>query len=266
MIRRSTLSVARAYFVRDARIALSYPVPFVLELLGVLFTVGSTWFLAKLIRPTEVQGGYFAFATLGLAVGAFLYAGLTVTSRSLLDEMQRGTLEATLALGTRPQGLAVGLAVYPMIAAVMTAVAYMLFAVLFADGLPDANWGLASFAAILGALSFAGLGAAGASLVLVVQRSTAAIAWVVALLALLGGEFFPRSLLPHSFQVLGSLSPFTQTLDVTRSALLSGEAWSEAADSLALLAAMTAGAWMVGIAALAAGLQYGRRHGTLARY
>jgi ABC-2 type transport system permease protein len=255
-----------AFVVRDVRSAISYRVPFALEFVAVVFTVGSTWFVSKIVSPEAVEGGYFGFVILGLALGAFLYAGLTLASRNLLDEKQRGTLEATVGAGLPAPVLAVGISAFPMASAAVTAVAYVLVSLAFSGTYASPDWPLVVVATILVAVAFAGLGAAGAALALVVERSTAVLAWGVAMLGFLGGEFFPRELLPGWAEALGAFSPYTWALETVRAAALEGAGWDDLLVELAVLLAMAAASWALGAAAISAGLRVARRRGTLAGY
>jgi ABC-2 type transport system permease protein len=247
-------------------VALSYPAPFALEAVGAAFTLATTWFVSKLIDAGSVPGGYFAFVTVGLAVGAFLYAGITIVARNVGEEKQRGTLEAIVATRAPMPVLAVGMTAYPVTAAAIIAAVYLLVAGLFGARAPEANWSLAVVAAFFGAVSFAGIGVVGAALVLVIQRAFGAVAWLVTMLSFAAGEFFPRDLLPAWLQTLGALSPMTWTLQLVRAALLGGSSWADQAAGLALLVAMAAVSWLIGIVALSAGLRVARARGTLAGY
>jgi ABC-2 type transport system permease protein len=265
-VSEGTVACVRSFAHRDLRVALSYPAPFALEAIGAVFTLATTWFVSKLVDAGSVPGGYFAFVTVGLAVGAFLYAGITVTARNVGEEKQRGTLEVIVSSGAPMHALAIGMTVYPVAAASVTATVYLLVAGVFGVRVPDANWSLAAAAAFLGAVSFAGLGVIGAALVLVIQRATGAVAWLVAMLSFAAGEFFPRELLPGWLQALGTLSPVTWTLQVVRAALLEGASWSDRWAAVVLLASMAVLAWAIGVVALGGGLGVARRRGTLAGY
>lgn len=265
--RRAGAAIAAGAFLRrDLAVAVSYPVPFLLELVSIVFIVVTYVFVGRLVEPGRVPGGYFAFATLGLAVSALLGASSAVGT-GVRDEQVQGTLESVVAAGLPIRALAAGMTAYPLVSAAVSAVAYVAVAAVagFRTG-PDPNWALVLAALLLSSVSFVGLGLVGAALVFVIRRGAAATSWLVAILALAGGEFFPPGMLPGWVQGLASLSPFTHGLATVRAALLEGASWSDRAGSLAALAALAVLYLGLGMVALAAGLRYARRTGGLAGY
>src|SRR5439155_6736149 len=160
--------------IRDLQIGLSYKIPFVLEILASVFALLTVWFVAHLIDPGIVPGGYFPFVVAGLVVSSFVDAGVEALGGSIRNEQLTGTLEATLASGLPASALAGGMSAYPMISAVFSAVVYGVLAALLGARAPGANWSLALVAIVLGSVAFAGLGLMGAAIVLVVRRAAAA--------------------------------------------------------------------------------------------
>jgi ABC-2 type transport system permease protein len=261
-VRRSV----RAFAARDVQVALSYKIPFVLEVIGSAFAILTVWFVAKLIGPTIVPGGYFPFVVAGLVVSSFLDAGVSALGGNLRNEQLTGTLEATLSSGLRPIALAAGMSAYPMLSAVFGACVYGGMAALLGARAPGANWSLALVAIAIGSVSFAGLGLVGAAIVLVVRRAAGAVGWLVAVLALAAGEFFPPDLLPGWTQGLAKLSPFTWCLDLVRSAVLEGDGWARAWQDVLILIAMAFVFTALGVLTLTAALRHARRRGTLGQY
>lgn len=263
---RSFRRAAAAFAHRDLQVGLSYKLPFVLEILGSVFALLTVWFVARLIDPGLVPGGYFPFVVLGLLVSAFVDSGVNALGGSIRQEQLTGTLEATLASGLSSAGLAVGMAAYPTVSAVFGAVVYGVLAAVLGARAPEANWSLALCAIVVGAVAFAGLGLVGAAIVLVVRRASAAIGWLVAALGLGAGEFFPPQLLPGWVQGLAALSPFTWCLRLVRAAVLEGAGWWRSWRDLLVLAAMAVVFTLLGMGALVLGLRHARRTGSLGQY
>jgi ABC-2 type transport system permease protein len=266
--RRASVRDAFAAFLRrDLRVAISYKIPFILEIAAIAFTVLTYIFVSKLISPGRVPGGYFAFVLIGLTVSGFLGAGVYQLGSNLRQEQIQGTLEALLASGVPIGGLAGGMAAYPFVSALWSSVIYVIVgAIAGARAEPGANWLLALTALGVGAISFVAIGLVGAALVLIFRRAAAATGWLVAVLSLAGGELFPTTLLPGWFRVLADLSPYTQTLRLIRTALLEGGGWADGASTLVILALMALGYGAIGVTALALGLRHGRRTGSLGQY
>ena len=263
---RQVRASIRAFAARDLEVALSYKIPFVLEIVGSAFAILTVWFVAKLVGPEIVPGGYFPFVVAGLVVSAFVDAGLSALGSGLREEQLTGTLEATLSSGLRPTALAAGMSAYPMVSAVFGAVVYTAMAAALGARIGGANWSLALSAVAIGSVSFAGLGLVGAAIVLVVRRAAGAVGWLVAVLALGAGEFFPPDLLPGWVQKLALLSPFTWCLEIVRRSVLEREGWSDAWRAILVLIAMAFVFTGLGIWALTAALQHARRRGTLGQY
>jgi ABC-2 type transport system permease protein len=266
--RRATIGDAiAAFFRRDLRVAISYKIPFFLEIVSIAFTVLAFVFVSKLVSPGRVPGGYFAFVLIGLTIAGFLTAGVQELGSNLRQEQVQGTLEALIASGVPIPGLAAGLAVYALVAAVWSAVVFLAVGgIAGARAEAGANWPLAMVALATGSVSFVAIGLVGAALVLLFRRAAAATGWLVAVLGLAGGELFPTSLLPPWFRTLAELSPYTWTLRVIRAGLLQSKGWVEAIPTLLVLASMAIVYGLVGLGALILGLRRARNTGSLGQY
>lgn len=259
------LATIFAFARRDLQIALSYRIPFVFEVTGALFVLLEFALLSRIVPGTAVSGGYFSFVTLGLVLSAFL-TGVSLLAVSMRQEQVQGTLEATMSTGMSSSALAAGLAAYPLVVAALRGILYVALAVAMGARFPSANWSLGIAALVVGSISFVGVGLVGASFVLAFRQATAATTWILALLTMAAGVFFPLRLLPHWLRWLSGLSPATETLLLLRRAVLEGLGWGNAWPSFILLAGMMVVSVGVGVAALAAGLSWARRSGGLAQY
>jgi ABC-2 type transport system permease protein len=110
---------------------------------------------------------------------------------------------------------------------------------------------------------FAALGVAVAAFTIVFKQTTAAIGLVSASLAILGGVYFPLSVLPEPLQTIGELLPFTWGVDLLRDALLGSD---PDLARLAVLAAFAAVAIPLALLLFSRALRYARRRGTLGHY
>jgi ABC-2 type transport system permease protein len=262
----STRHAARAFGERDLRVALSYRVPFLTDLVAVTFTVVEMYFIAKLVPPARVQGGYFAFVVVGLVVAAVIAAGTSALTTGVRAEQTQGTLEVIAALGIPTSVLSVGLAVYPIFAAVVRAAIFVVAGMALGARFPGGDVPTAIVGLALGSVAFVGIGLVGAALVIVIRQATAAIAWLIGILTFAAGVAFPVEVLPTWLRTLAAASPVTVTLEVVRGALLGSESFGSLFGDIALLAAMALGSLLAGVAALDAGLRWARRKGTLALY
>ncbi|MGH2629746.1 MAG: ABC transporter permease [Actinomycetota bacterium] len=259
-------TAASALLRRDMAVALSYPVPFLLEFAAAAFAVVTTWFVAKLVDPQDVPGGYFAFVTLGLALTALLAGAVGMLAGTVRDEQNRGTLEAMVATGVPPSSLAVGLSAYPMVASAASGLWYLLVALLMGARFEMSGLPVAVAAALLGGCSFAAIGIMGAALTIAIQRAAGIVGWIVAVLGLAAGELFPPELMPGWLQALAKLSPVTWVLVAVRDALLGGAGIDVGLAPLLVLAVMAIVLAAVAVSSLAQALRYAKARGTLGGY
>jgi len=267
MIRPMRRSVG-AFLRRDLAIAASYKVPFVLDLVAVLFGLLEFWFLSRIVEPTAVAGGYFPFVVVGLVATSFLAAGIITASMTLRQEQVQGTLDVLVNSGVRPWVLVGGLAAYPLLAAFVRA-AILLALIVVIDprlGITTADWGVVIVALGLGSACFVALGMVTSALVILFRQGAGAASWLMTMLVLIGGIAFPRSLLPGWLLPLSELSPLTQVLTLTRDALLSGLTWTQAFPGIATLVVMAAAYSLLGGLVVAAALRRARKTGTLSQY
>jgi ABC-2 type transport system permease protein len=113
----------------------------------------------------------------------------------------------------------------------------------------------ASIAAVLTAgavatAAFAAVGVLSAVFTLILQRGDPVL-WLFGTLSwLLGGVFFPVSVLPPPLQQASSLLPMTHALDAVRATLLNGAAVRDVRGDLAVLALIAAGGLVLGFIGL----------------
>ena len=259
------MSTVAAFLRRDANVALSYRVPFLLETISAFFVLLTFSLLARVVDPGRVAD-FFSFAAVGLGLTAFLQAGLSIVAANFRQEQVQGTLEAVLSTGIGPARLAAGMAAYPIAFALVRVVIFVALAAILGARAPGGNWGLAAGATALGALAFAGLGMVAAGMVIVFRQAAAAVGFLVTLLTLAGGALFPPHLLPGWAESLGRLSPFTHALRLARGALLGSASWGSSLDGLAILGALSVAFLAIGVGSLRVAIGVVRRRGGAGEY
>lgn len=259
------IASAGAYLRRDFQIAVSYKVPFLFDLVGALFVLFEFFFVAKLVPEGATTGDYLRFVSIGLVVTTFLTSGASVIAGSVRQEQVQGTLEINLSMGLPPSVYALGIASYPLAAAVVRASIYAAIAGALGTRLPEANWLLAALALVLGAVSFVSIGLMAVALVLIFRQAAGAVGWLIGLTTLLAGVIFPIELLPGWLRVLSGLSPATWALQVTRDAL-QGAPWGNEWRALTVLALLGTASVAAAITALTLALQRARATGVLSQY
>ena len=229
--------LARATVRRDWAIAVSYRLPFALDLVQTLAGMVLFYFIGTLVdshtasTTPGLEAGYFSFVIIGMVMVDMVSTSLTAFSDRLRADQTTGTFETLLTTPTPPWLVALTGASYQLLYASTKAIVSLVIAALFfglqidagLDTLPAA---LLGFAAAI--LLFSSLGVAFAAYTVVFKRGSSLIGLATTGLALLGGVYFPLSVLPAPLRAVGALLPFTWAVDVVREALLHGRvAWGQ---------------------------------------
>lgn len=269
--RPSSRSLVAVFLRRDWEIARSYPLPLALELAGVALTTLLFFFLARVVDgggPPDYEGmerGYFAFAVVGMAVLRMMQSALTSFATKIREEQTIGTLEALLGSPAPTSAVVLSSAAYDLVRGLVSAVALMTVAValgLRMSASPSA-W-LAAAVALAGLVTLsAALGIAVAAFGVVYKQPLALLGLAVSGLGLLGGVWFPTSVLPGALRTAADALPFTWGIEALRAALVSGRV-----DALRIagLAAAAAVALPVGVTLFARAVDRARRRGSLSGY
>ncbi len=220
---------AVAFIKKDFLIQFSYPLSFLLDLVGAFFSVAVFYFLSRLVGESvapylESYGGdFFSFLLIGVAFSRYLYVGLNGFARSIRNEQLAGTLEAMI---TTPTSLSVIIAfssLWKFVFASLNILVYLLLGTfLFSVDLSKANILAAIIIVLLTTVAFSSLGIISASFIIVFKRGDP-INWLVGNLSiLLGGVYYPITILPQWLQKFSYLLPLTYSLRAMRKALLQG--------------------------------------------
>lgn len=252
---------------RDAAIFVSYRFRFVAQILGMLFSLTTFYYIAKLVRPDAVgaRGHYYAFVVVGIVIVAVLTAAMT-TAQIVRMELMQGNFERMLTSPFGPVGGVISVAVFPiayamLFAAVMLGLAVGVFAIpLHAAGIP-----LALVVAGLGALAFGCIGLLFVASLLAF-KSAAGTTWVVSGLSLLGGAYFPVKLIPGWIRWASEVQPFTPSVDLLRHLLVGTPSLQPVWLELLKLSAFAAVLAPASAAVLWLAVGLGRRRGTIMEF
>ncbi len=262
-----------AFLKKDLQVATSYRLAFLLQLLGIGFTLALFFFLSRLIDTTmnpylgPYGGDYFSFVLVGVAVSNYLSTGLNAFSSRIRDEQVLGTLEAVLATPTRFSTYLLSSSLWSFLWASFQVLAYVVLGLLFFRlELKDPNWGAALLFLALTVVAFSSLGLLAASFILVLKRGNPVNWFFTSLSRLLGGVYFPIAILPDWLQTASKVIPLTYSLEGMRMALLAGRPLAELKRELLSLVAFTIVSLVLGVAATRFAIRRARRDGTLGQY
>ncbi len=262
-----------AFLMKDLLVATSYRLAFLMQLFGIALTLALFYFLARLIDTSmtpylEKYGGdYFSFVLIGVAVSNYLSTGLNSFAARIRDEQVVGTLEAILSTPTRFSTYMLSSAIWNFLWASFTIVIYLIFGVLFFDlKMVNPNLPVALLFLSLTVVAFSSLGILAASFILVMKRGNP-VNWVFTSLSrLLGGVYFPITVLPAWLQKASFLLPLTYSLEGMRRALLTGGTLADLHRELLALLVFTIAALGLGILSARFAIERARRDGTLGQY
>lgn len=254
---------------RDFAMMRSYRFAIWLDLGYAVIDLAFYYFVSKTFEgavASDLAGApsYFAFVTVGLVVTVVIGSTSAQLAMRIREEQLTGTLEALVAQPMSPAEFSLGLGALPFVSSMVRAGFYLVVATtLLGADFSDADW--FGFVVVLLVTGFAlsGLGVAIGAVVLVVKRGVTTVSLVTFAMGVLGGAFFPVSVLPDWLEPLSYLVPTRFAFDGLRAALFQGSGWQDDALALALLAlvALPAAVWL-----FAAALRHSKKTGSLVQY
>ena len=263
---RFHLSAAGAVVQRDFAIFVSYRARTLAMLANVGLSVTLFYYISRLVdvESFATPADYFAFVVIGLIITQVLQSTLGV-ALLLRSELVAGTFERILMSPFGVVGGVVSMMIFPFLTSVCLAVAMLAVAVAFGMPIESSTALLALPVGFLGALSFAGFGVLFAALAVVFKQATG-VQWVVALVSLVGGLYFPVALFPDWIQWTSEVQPFTPTVDLLRHLLSGHPMQGPAAEAVIKLVAFAGVLIPLSMVALAAAARRARRRGTIIEY
>ncbi len=262
-----------AFIKKDFRTDISYRIAFAGQLLFTFFMVAAFYFFAKMIGQSSIPslapygGDYFPFVLVGVAFSSYLDVSVRSFADTIRSAQVLGTLEALIATPTPPWQIVILSSIYSFVATSLRVVLTLAIGVfVFHVQFSNANWAGASLVLVLSIICFAFIGVLSASAVLAFKRADPSGWLVQGLSYLLGGVYYPISVLPHWAQVLAQVLPITHSLEAMRKMLLNGASLEQASSSMTglLLFAIVAGP--MSIASFWLALKRVRKEGSLGHF
>ena len=250
--------IARSY-----RLALAFDIAFGLVSLLVYFFISRTF---RSAATAELSGAptYFSFAAVGVALNLVIQAASARVAQRFREEQLTGTLETLVAQPITAAETSLGLSAFHFAFAMVRTALYVAIAGAWLDlDVSQADW--AGFVLVLVAAGFAmtAVGVALASLVLIIRRAEVLVGLTTLALGLLGGAFFPISVLPDWLHPIAEVLPTRFAFDGVRAALFGGGDWG---DELVSLLVFSLVALPVAVAFFKATLDAACRRGSLTSY
>ncbi len=265
----SYAGAAFAVVKRDFLLLISYRFRFVTQALSAFFGLTLFYYISRLV---DVGGSistddYYAFAVTGLMTLQVINATLATPSLTLRQELVAGTFER---FAVSPFGAVAGIVsmmLFPFVYTLAIVVLMLAFAgIVFGLAI---QWSTAILTIPLGglaALAFAPFGILIIAGVLLAKQASVGTNWVIAGISLIGGLYFPVSLLPDWIQWASSVQPFTPTVDLMRHVLLGLPMTEPAALAVFKLVLFAAVLIPVSVWALNQAVRISTRRGTIIEY
>lgn len=261
---RAFLAVLR----RDASIYLSYRTRFLSQGASTLFSLVLFYYVSRLVRVHGFSSpdSYYAFVVVGLALLGVIYSCFS-TPGLVRQELVAGTLDRLLLSPFGAVRSVVAMTLFPLAyASVLATLSLTLACTVFGLQLHWSTVPLTFPMMALTLLAFLPFGLLFAAMTIVVKQDNVGTNWVVAILALIGGMYFPISLLPHWLQTLGHLQPFTTATELLRHFLVNTPMSASVGYSLLKLSIFAAVLLPTSMFALAAAVRVGQRRATIIEY
>ncbi len=165
---------------------------------------------------------------IGVAFGGYFGLGLSSFASNLRQAQTTGVLEAMLTTPISIPMIILASSQWDYLFTTLKVFVYLILGVGFLNvQLGDVNYLAACVILILTIITFSSLGIIAASFIMVLKRGDP-ITWAFnALSVLLGGVYYPISILPDWLQIIARIFPITYTLEAMRKALLTSATFSE---------------------------------------
>ncbi len=264
---------ALAFLKKDFLMESSYRLSFFFNFFGILVSILSYYFInqlfgSKIVAHLESFGvNYFSYVLLSTAFFGYVGVGLGSFSERISAEQQQGTLEAVLLTPTRVSTILFSLFLWNLILATMDLLVYIFLAV-FLFKISFANINITSTAVIfiLTITSFSALGIISASFIMAFKRGNP-FGWILGSLeGLIGGVYFPITILPGWLQFLAKFFPITYAIEAIQLAVYKGYPLSRLWRETGILFLFSVVLLPLGLAAFKFSLRKARKEGSLGQY
>jgi ABC-2 type transport system permease protein len=267
------LRKAWAFLRRDFYIESSYKAKFLMSIMESLMMLVFFYFLGQLISAhgsTSLglySGHYISFVVIGLAFARYFELTLRMFSESIRNAQMTGCLEAMLSSQTGCVTIVLMSALYSLISGAVQLVV-LLVAGGLAFGVDFSHMNVLGTLVVffLSITVFVAIGVLSAAAIVWLKQGDP-ITWILGGFgSILGGAFFPISVMPGWMQKIALVIPIRYTLDALRLTMLEGYSVVMVAKPLLTLLGIAAILLPVSVALFAIVVRQGRREGTLMQY
>lgn len=253
---------------RDLTVYLTYRTRLVSQALTAVFSLTLFYYVSRLVHVSGFASpaSYFGFVVVGIALVSVLYSCFSV-SELVRQELVAGTFDRLLLSPFGAIRSVVAMTLFPLlysfvIAAMTLGVGWAVFGL-------QLHWSTVPLSVPtmgLALLAFMPFGLLFAALTVATKQGNVGTSWVIALISIVGGLYFPVTLLPHWAQTAAKLQPFTPATELLRHLLVNSPQSSPTAVAVAKIAAFAAVLLPLSAYALYRAIRLGQRRGTIIEY
>lgn len=254
------------------RIASSYKLNLIFSIVALFFTTIPFYLAAHAMQPlmgkfvAQEGGDYFGFVLLGLIAISLLTTSLTSVYEAVSGSISNGWLEAQLGTSTSMPVLLLGMSAYGFLWTLLRVTILLLYGWTLGVHVHWSGIALGFAVLLLLCVAYYGLGLVLAAMFLAFRTIGPLQSVIVTGSVLLGGVYYPTTVIPSWIQSLSVVVPMTYGLRATRRLLLDGASWSAVQGDVAMIGAIAALMLMLGAAAFQLSFDHARRRGTLSLY
>jgi ABC-2 type transport system permease protein len=267
------MTLAGAFFRRDALIAYSYRISFVAQLVGNLLVLGLFYYVGEAIGRAPLPafapygGSFMAFLLVGVALTDCVGVSLMSFAAQIREAQTTGTLEATLMSPVRLPVILIYSSLWNYFICAIRFVLYLVIGgYLYGVDLRAAHLPAALLIFLLTVFCFIGVGILWAGIVMLVKRGESIMTAAASLVLVVSGVLYPVDLLPTWLQNAAAAVPLTHALEGMRFALLKGAGISELHDVLLTLGGFAIVLMSVGIGGFNRAVEVAKHTGSLTQY
>jgi len=268
----TTVYKLRAFVVTSFTEATSYKLSFLLSYSHILFQVLIYYFIAQILKASTTSyladygGDYFAFALIGHAFAEYFSQALKGVSTYIRKAQTTGTLEALLVTQTEIPTLIIGSTLYGYVSTSINVLIYLVLGSLFGLRMHLANLPLALLIMLLTVISFNSLGIISASFIIVFKKGDPVEKLVSSVTRLLGGVYYPVSVMPRWMQTLAAFLPMSHSLDAIRRVLLLNYTLADVMPDILALIAFSVVLLPIGLVSFRYAVRRAKIDGSLTHY
>lgn len=253
---------------RDLYVFVSYRTRIVSQLLTSVFSITLFYYVSKLVHVDGFSSpqSYFGFVVVGIALISIMYSCFSIPEL-VRQELIAGTFDRLLLSPFGAIRGVIAMTLFPLLYSfVIAAFTLGIACVLYGLQLHWSTVPLSVPAMGLALLAFLPFGLLFAALTVSIKQGAVGTSWVIALISIVGGLYFPITLLPQWAQTAAKMQPFTPATDILRHLLVNSPQSTSIGAALIRLIAFAAVLLPISVFALSRAIRMGQRRGTIIEY